>query len=758
MGLDYSVEIKAKLQGFEKLDEWDAKIKAMSQGVDIPLNLGGSGKNSVKTQAANIGKSFNAGFTNALNISSISPKVQKYATEFKKQFENDKQWSGVLKGAFNFSNSESNKVVGKLRTDAKKTLDEQAKSIEKINKLKSDALKYDALGKTVDASDARRKIAQEQALVKARNQTIQEAKNNGFLSDDYIKKTLSSAGRKGYLNYKNTKDLVADKQAYQKIANTFSELQSKADAKNAKHNAWVEFGKSNIAKWKPMQEQVRKENDALFKQQQANAEQLVNDQIAGYKKVQDYRQKQLRAEDQGQTDRAASYARQREQEIGYLKDRNKEIQKAVKSGYLDGNDVKTRTSSVGRQVANNINDTRSGIEQKRLSSLQKQANNVISKFNNDFYGQQVDKVNSLTGKYNSRAGEYYNNLTASAERMNSTYDQLKGKVERFNSGEDRSKQSMSEIVQLSSQLKDNYDSASNNAKILNNHNQQLASGRSIGSLENKMRSYLAENTKMDKYNRATLQSMINEVANSTGMSKGRQYDLEDAFSSFKADMSKQGQTGRSRISEIGRGFKQIAQFATTYGALQKAQDVLVQMASNVRDVDSAMIELKKVSTASDNDIEAYYSNATKSAKKYGSTIDDVISSTADWSRLGYDLEASQKLSDATTLLQKVGDNMTQETASKGLISTLQGFRMSTDEVGKIIDSVNEVANTQPIDTLGIFEGLERSASSLSASGNTLDQSIAMISAANSVVQDPASIGTAFKTKFLQDCLYVQKCA
>ena len=88
---------------------------------------------------------------------------------------------------------------------------------------------------------------------------------------------------------------------------------------------------------------------------------------------------------------------------------------------------------------------------------------------------------------------------------------------------------------------------------------------------------------------------------------------------------------------------------------------------------------------------------------------------------------------------------------------------SLDEVKEMtlygeIDRVNEVANTQPIDTLGIFEGLERSASSLSASGNTLDQSIAMISAANSVVQDPASIGTAFKTKFLQDCLYVQKCA
>ena len=33
---DYSVNIKAILHGFEKLDTWDAKIKAMSQGVDIP--------------------------------------------------------------------------------------------------------------------------------------------------------------------------------------------------------------------------------------------------------------------------------------------------------------------------------------------------------------------------------------------------------------------------------------------------------------------------------------------------------------------------------------------------------------------------------------------------------------------------------------------------------------------------------------------------------------------------------------------------
>lgn len=56
-------------------------------------------------------------------------------------------------------------------------------------------------------------------------------------------------------------------------------------------------------------------------------------------------------------------------------------------------------------------------------------------------------------------------------------------------------------------------------------------------------------------------------------------------------------------------------------------------------------------------------------------------------------------------------------------------------------------NREPIDTAGMAEAIERSASSMSAAGNTLEETMGLIAAANSVVQDPKSIGTAFKTKF-----------
>ena len=69
-------------------------------------------------------------------------------------------------------------------------------------------------------------------------------------------------------------------------------------------------------------------------------------------------------------------------------------------------------------------------------------------------------------------------------------------------------------------------------------------------------------------------------------------------------------------------------------------------------------------------------------------------------------------------------------------------------------------NTSPIDTAGLTEALERSVSSMAAAGNTLDESIGLITAANAVVQDPATVGTAFKTDLCNSniCLCVQKCA
>lgn len=260
---------------------------------------------------------------------------------------------------------------------------------------------------------------------------------------------------------------------------------------------------------------------------------------------------------------------------------------------------------------------------------------------------------------------------------------------------------------------------------------------------NKTLSWLKNNSKAAKDYGDILTDLANKQRLATSADELKDYTKQ--VNAIKAEATALGKTGKSFGDEFSRAFKQIGQFAGIYGVIHQIPQIINQMYQEVVKVDTAQVELLKVSDAPTSQLTAYWDEAAESAKKYGAAISDVILSTADWSRLGYNLQDAKKLSDATTLLQRVGDNMTQESSSQGLISTLRGFSMQADEVNKIVDIANQVANTQPIDTSGLFEGLENSASSLSAANNSLEQSIGLITAANSVLQDPSSVGTGLKT-------------
>ena len=172
-----------------------------------------------------------------------------------------------------------------------------------------------------------------------------------------------------------------------------------------------------------------------------------------------------------------------------------------------------------------------------------------------------------------------------------------------------------------------------------------------------------------------------------------------------------------------------------------------------------MTELRKVSTASAYEIKNYFDEAAESASKYGQAINEVIDSTASWTRLGYDLKDASILTDVTAELAKVGSGLNVDTATEGLQATLKGFSLAADEAKRVGDMINYVADTEPIDAQGIINGLERSSAAMAAANNSLEESIGLITASTSVTQDATAAGTAWRTKFKKrNCANVQKCA
>lgn len=304
---------------------------------------------------------------------------------------------------------------------------------------------------------------------------------------------------------------------------------------------------------------------------------------------------------------------------------------------------------------------------------------------------------------------------------------------------------------LNSSDLDKYNTAlaktQNQIKILSSELSSIASIDDRMQFSNKIETWLNNNTKATDQAKTKLQEYIAMLRDAgTVMTTGQLNDVKKSFGTWTSSMQAMGRTGKSFLDDFKRAFGQIFQFAGAYGLIQNvAFQVPQQMVQAVRDINAAQIELRKVTDASDFQLTAYWDEAAESAQKYGAAINEVINSTADWQRLGYSFDESKKLSDATTLMQRIGDNMTQESSSQGLISTLQGFQLEAEEVSRVVDEVNEVANTQPIDTAGIFSGLERSASSMSAANNTLEETIALITAGNAVLQDPERVGNGLKT-------------
>lgn len=187
----------------------------------------------------------------------------------------------------------------------------------------------------------------------------------------------------------------------------------------------------------------------------------------------------------------------------------------------------------------------------------------------------------------------------------------------------------------------------------------------------------------------------------------------------------------------------------TYAAARFGIDEIIQQIRNgvqyVREIDSALTELKKVTNETGATYDAFLQKMSKTAGVVGSTVKDLTTMAAEWARLGYTLEEAGQLAESTAILLNVSEFDDATQASEALISTMQAFQYTADESGHVVDILNEVGNNYAVSSDGIAIALQDSASALMEGGNNLEQATALVAAANRVVQDPSSVGSALRT-------------
>jgi len=162
-------------------------------------------------------------------------------------------------------------------------------------------------------------------------------------------------------------------------------------------------------------------------------------------------------------------------------------------------------------------------------------------------------------------------------------------------------------------------------------------------------------------------------------------------------------------------------------------------------LENAMIELQKVTSATEQQYQSFKETSFELAQELGRTGEEVIQATARFAKMGFTIKESAELARDALLLVNVGDDLDVDKSTKAIISSLKGFDLAVSESTALVDAYNEVANTYSISIKGISEAMSRSSATMAQAGNSYQETIALITAANAVVQDPAKVGNAFKT-------------
>ncbi|MBQ8559400.1 MAG: phage tail tape measure protein [Tyzzerella sp.] len=241
-----------------------------------------------------------------------------------------------------------------------------------------------------------------------------------------------------------------------------------------------------------------------------------------------------------------------------------------------------------------------------------------------------------------------------------------------------------------------------------------------------------------------------------GQLSRREIDLE-TFNQRMAAIRDTSDTAAAGIRRVGEDTKTLGQrlgglankFTTWFGLtriIMAAYRAIRQMVTNVKELDTAMTELKKVTDETNATYNQFLDKASDRAKKLGSTMTDVVSASADFARLGFGLSDAEQLADAAIVYKNVGDGIEDiNTASESIIATMQAFGVEASDVMSIVDKFNAIGNNYAISSGGVGDALLRSAAAMRAANNTLDETIALAAAANTIVQDPDKVGTTLKT-------------
>lgn len=372
------------------------------------------------------------------------------------------------------------------------------------------------------------------------------------------------------------------------------------------------------------------------------------------------------------------------------------------------------TMGLGQKLA-------SGIETGQLQQILDMVdrlNNIDEKFSGAGVEQLQQNLQSLAMEYMSvieqlqsptLTTEEFEQLLNKVKELQEQFKQARNAVKIFNDGF-KNEADLKKYEQNAEAVRMKFEQLQKQYENLAKSNPQIA--QRFQDIQDKVNN-------MDPTNIGETSREVNNFArecqNASGQASGLRGALQDAFG--------------------GLG-NYLARFTSSMFIISKAIQGIKSMVSAVKEVDSSLLELQKVTSLTGSALDEFTDKAYKVGASLGRTGSDVIDAAATFSRAGYDLQEATELAQSALVMTNVGvDIPNTEAAASDMISILKAFDVQAEESMDVIDKLYNVANKEPLDFGNITQMLVTAGGTLAQTGTSLEETMGLLTGAYATMRD-----------------------
>lgn len=375
------------------------------------------------------------------------------------------------------------------------------------------------------------------------------------------------------------------------------------------------------------------------------------------------------------------------------------------------------------------------------------ANVISTKVSNGTFDNDISKINSSLSKLENQSED----VTASVKELNTALSSMRSAsnerdIDRLISSY---KEYENALKKVKNQIDINARAEKEAAKIRKEAESASKLNMDKTAFSSSIDVWLKKNSAAAKEFGAEIDALKLKIQS---CDKVELDNLKAEFKEITRQAELAGKTGLTFRDNIKSQFAKIGSIFSVASLMGEGMMAARSMFDNVLDVDTAMTSLYRVTDLSSEQYSQLYDDMSVSAKNYGATLTDIITATADWVQLGFDVPEASRLSEIAAMYQHIAD-LDNDTAVENLVTAYKGFEKellelydgdSTRAMEYIADIYNDLGNKFALSSADVGEGVKRCASALDLAGNTIQETAAMVTGITEVTQDPARSGTALK--------------